>query len=176
MTDGTHFSPESFPEGEYKYITAKNIKADGFDFTNLTFVPKETHRPVYERCNPEVGDILYIKDGATTGIAMINTLKEEFTMLSSVALLKYDRTLLNGQYLKALLNYPTFYEHMRSNMGGAAIARLTVKKLCDTIIAVPPLILQEQFASFSEQSDKSKFELTQAIARIDDMIKALMQG
>ena len=47
LTDGTHFSPESFPEGDYKYITAKNIKIDGFDFSDLTYVPESVHRPVY---------------------------------------------------------------------------------------------------------------------------------
>ena len=88
LNDGTHFSPESYETGQYKYITAKNIKLSGFDFSNITYVPEEVHRPIYERCNPEMGDVLYIKDGATTGIAMVNTLKEEFTLLSSVALLK----------------------------------------------------------------------------------------
>ena len=43
-------------------------------------------------------------------------------------------------------------------------------------VMVAPIGLQNEFAAFVEQSDKSKFELTQAISRIDDMIKALMQG
>ena len=175
LTDGTHFSPESFPEGPYKYITAKNIKAAGYDFSSLTYVTEEVHRSVYERCNPEYGDILYIKDGVTTGIAMINTLHEEFTMLSSVALLKYNRSLLAGQFLKALMNYPTFYNHMRDNMGGAAITRLTVKKLLDTKIMVPPLDLQKRFEAFAEQSDKSKFEAQQTLQELTVAQKALMK-
>ena len=174
LTDGTHFSPESFETGEYKYITAKHIKADGFDFSNLTYVPEATHRPIFERCNPEYGDILYIKDGATTGIAMINTLKEEFTMLSSVALIKYNRNLLDGQYLKALLNYPTFYAIMRNNMGGAAITRLTVKKLCDTLIPVPPIDNQKHFSVFVGQSDKSKFELEKALSELTATYKRII--
>ena len=72
LNDGTHFSPESFSMGDYKYITAKNIKASGFDFSNITYVPEAVHRPIFERCNPEQGDVLYIKDGATTGIAIVN--------------------------------------------------------------------------------------------------------
>jgi type I restriction enzyme S subunit len=31
-------------------------------------VTKEVHEEIYRRCDPEKGDILYIKDGATTGI------------------------------------------------------------------------------------------------------------
>ena len=48
--------------------------------------------------------------------------------------------------------------------------------LSNVELIVPPIDKQAEFVSFVEQSDKSKFELTQAIPRIDDMIKALMQG
>lgn len=154
LNDGTHFSPESFESGDYKYITAKNIKLSGFDFTNITYVPEKVHRPIYDRCNPEVGDVLYIKDGATTGIAMVNTLEEEFTLLSSVALLKQDRAVMNGYFLTALLNNEEMYLDIRNNMGGAAITRLTIAKLNAIKVVVPPIELQNQFADFVNQVDK----------------------
>ena len=158
LNDGTHFSPESFETGEYKYVTAKNIKLSGFDFSNITYVSEEVHRPIFERCNPEYGDVLYIKDGATTGIAMINTLEEEFTLLSSVALLKQDRSIMNGYFLTALLNNEDMYMDIRNNMGGAAITRLTIAKLNAIKVIVPPIELQNQFADFVNQVDKYKFE------------------
>ena len=156
LTDGTHFSPESFKTGEYKYVTAKNIKVSGFDFSNISYVPEEVHRPIYERCNPEYEDVLYIKDGATTGTAMINNLKEEFTLLSSVALLKQDRNTMNGYFLTALLNNEDMYLDIRNNMGGAAITRLTIAKMNAIRVIVPPIALQEKFADFSKQVNKSK--------------------
>lgn len=156
LNDGTHFSPESFSMGDYKYITAKNIKASGFDFSNITYVPEAVHRPIFERCNPEQGDVLYIKDGATTGIAIVNTLKEEFTLLSSVALLKQNRNVINGYFLAALLNNADMYSDIRNNMGGAAITRLTIAKLNAVKVIVPPLDLQNRFAAFVHQVDKSK--------------------
>ena len=156
LNDGTHFSPESFETGEYKYVTAKNIKRSGFDFSNITYVSEEVHRSIYERCNPEYEDVLYIKDGATTGIAMVNTLKEEFTLLSSVALLKQDRTIINGYFLTALLNNEDMYSNIRNNMGGAAITRLTIAKLNTINIIIPPLDLQTKFANFVKQVDKSR--------------------
>lgn len=157
LNDGTHFSPESFSMGDYKYITAKNIKASGFDFSNITYVPEAVHRPIFERCNPEQGDVLYIKDGATTGIAIVNTLKEEFTLLSSVALLKQNRNVINGYFLAALLNNADMYSDIRNNMGGAAITRLTIAKLNAVKVIVPPLDLQNRFAAFVEQVDKFQF-------------------
>jgi type I restriction enzyme S subunit len=74
ITDGTHHSPTSFPVGKYKYVTAKNIKSEGIDLTNISFVDEAVHNEIYARCNPEYGDILYIKDGATTGVVTLNTL------------------------------------------------------------------------------------------------------
>lgn len=175
LNDGTHFSPESFSMGDYKYITAKNIKASGFDFSNITYVPEAVHRPIFERCNPEQGDVLYIKDGATTGIAIVNTLKEEFTLLSSVALLKQNRNVINGYFLAALLNNADMYSDIRNNMGGAAITRLTIAKLNVVKVIVPPLDLQNRFAAFVEQADKSKVVIQKALDEARVLFDSLMQ-
>ena len=156
LNDGSHFSPESFETGDYKYVTAKNIKFSGFDFSNITYVPEAVHRPIFDRCNPEFEDVLYIKDGATTGVAIVNTLDEEFTLLSSVALLKQDRSIMNGYFLATLLNNKDMYLNIRNNMGGAAITRLTIAKLNAIEIIVPPIELQNQFAAFVAEIDKSK--------------------
>ena len=175
LNDGTHFSPESFEEGEYKYVTAKNIKESGFDFTNITYVSEAVHRPIYERCNPELGDVLYIKDGVTTGIAMVNTLNEEFTLLSSVALLKQNRKIMDGYFLAAVLNNENMYSDIRSNMGGAAITRLTIAKLNMIQIIVPPLKLQQQFSDFVHQVDKSKVAVQKALKETQLLFDSLMQ-
>ena len=175
LTDGTHFSPDSFETGDYKYITAKNIKASGFDFNNITYVSEEVHRPIYERCNPELGDVLYIKDGVTTGIAMVNTLDEEFSLLSSVALLKQDRQKINGYFLAALLNNENMYTKIRRNMGGAAITRLTIAKLNIISIILPPIELQNQFSFFVEKIENSKLTIHKSLDKLEMMKKALMQ-
>lgn len=175
LTDGTHFSPKSFQTGEYKYITAKNITKDGFDFSSITYVPKNVHEKIYSRCNPEYGDVLYIKDGVTTGIAICNTLHEEFTLLSSVALLKQNRDILNGYFLCGVLNNKSMYDNIRQNMGGAAITRLTIQKLNNIRIIVPPLELQNQFADFIQQLDKSKLAVQKSLDELEILKKSLMQ-
>ena len=102
ITDGTHHSPTNLPTGDFMYVTAKNIKPQGLDLSNITYVDKATHDEIYSRCNPEYGDILYVKDGATTGIACLNTIKEPFSLLSSVALLKPSKLILSNYLLRYL--------------------------------------------------------------------------
>ncbi|NGM83962.1 restriction endonuclease subunit S [Paenibacillus sp. 7124] len=59
---------------------------------------------------------------------------------------------------------------------GAAQPGLAVERLADVKIIVPPLILQEQYATFVRQSDKSKFELEQARKELDSTYKRVIAG
>ena len=146
LTDGTHNSPLSFPSGDNLYITAKNIKSDGIDLTNVSYVSKKIHDEIYSRCNPEYGDILYIKDGATAGVVTINNLKEPFSLLSSVALLKQSRE-MDSRYLLSYFNSPYCYNTVRSSMKGAAITRITLRMIQEWLIPVPPIEEQRRIAA-----------------------------
>ena len=173
ITDGTHNSPVNTETGDYMYVTAKNIKKDGITLDNITYVSAKVHKTIYERCNPKFGDVLYIKDGITTGVATINTLKEEFSLLSSVALLKPQKCLIN-HYLKAVLNMPSQYASIRENMGGAAITRLTIAKINQIIIPLPPLPLQQSFASKIEAIEHQKALVQQSIAETESLFNSRM--
>ncbi|NOT12979.1 MAG: hypothetical protein HOP23_14280 [Methylococcaceae bacterium] len=141
LTDGTHHSPPNDQNGEFKYVTAKNIKPEGVSLANITNVSAEIHWEIYARCNPEKGDILYIKDGATTGVVTINNLDEPFSMLSSVALLKLPGCLFN-RLIVEFLRSPFFYDQMRGFMKGAAITRVTLKRMAPALIPLPPIAEQ----------------------------------
>ena len=47
LVDGTHFSPKT-TEGEFKYITSKNIRNDGLDLTNISYISKDEHEKIYK--------------------------------------------------------------------------------------------------------------------------------
>ena len=143
ITDGTHHSPINLSTGSFKYISAKNIKSWGIDLDDVTYVTKEVHDEIYNRCNPEYGDVLYIKDGATTGISTINTLKEPFSMLSSVALLKPSKDIYN-EYLLRAITAPFFYAEIRAEMTGVAITRVTLSKLNNALIPISSLPSQKR--------------------------------
>jgi type I restriction enzyme S subunit len=174
ITDGTHFSPPNSESGEYRYITAKNIKKYGFDFKNLSFIDEKHHKEIYTRCNVEFGDVLYIKDGVTTGIAMVNTLKEEFSLLSSVALFKLNSK-IDPQYLSSYLNNSTVYTAIRGSMGGAAITRLTIQKIRRIRILLPPLPLQQKYASLVKRVEQMREKQWKSENELDNLFRSLMQ-
>ena len=150
LTDGTHNSPKSYPSGEYMYVTAKNIKRAGLDLSNITYVDKDVHREIYARCNPEKGDILYIKDGATCGISTINNLNVEFSLLSSVALIKPNKNILNT-YLNLFLQSEFCYRNVRDSMKGVGITRIILKQMELWDIPLPPFAEQKRIVAAAEQ-------------------------
>lgn len=174
LTDGTHNSPVNTPNGDYPYITAKNIRKNGIDLSDLTYVSKDVHKEIYSRCNPEYGDVLYIKDGITTGIAQVNTLDFEFSLLSSVALLKLNKDVINAYFIVGFLNHDSTYKMARSNMGGAAITRLTLTKLKNIGVIVPPIKLQQEFADKIQSIEKQKAAVNQSIVETQKLLDYTM--
>ena len=142
ITDGTHHSPENKPIGDFLYITAKNIKYDGIKIDYATYVNSNVHTEIYSRCNPEYGDILYIKDGATTGVVAINDLKVPFSLLSSVALIK-PLGILN-RYLYYFLRSNFSNSSIKKSMKGVGITRITLRQIEEWNIPVPPYAEQER--------------------------------
>ena len=145
LTDGTHHSPNNFPSGDFKYITAKNIKESGIDLTEITYVEAKVHKEIFARCNPEYGDVLYIKDGATSGIATVNNLNEAFSLLSSVALLKPAKG-IDSWYMCNAMQSSYFYNTTREDMKGVGITRITLSMLSSRLIPIPPSIEQNRIA------------------------------
>ena len=117
---------------------------------NITYVSKEVHDEIYARCNPEKGDILYIKDGATTGIVTINTLEEPFSLLSSVALIKPIKEISN-KFLCYFLQSPLCYASVRDSMKGVGITRITLKQIEKWDVPLPPLAEQHRIVTEIER-------------------------
>ncbi|MFM6153175.1 MAG: restriction endonuclease subunit S, partial [Sphaerospermopsis kisseleviana] len=172
ITDGTHHSPINTMKGDYKYITAKNIKNFGIDLSNVTFVTKNIHEQIFQRCDPEKGDILFVKDGATTGIVTINNLLEPFSLLSSVALIK---PLVLNKYLMYSMRSPIFYKSVRDSMFGVAITRVTLNKIINAIIPLPPLAEQKAIVEKVDYLMKQIEELEAQIKHRKQLAEELMQ-
>ncbi|MCS6210431.1 restriction endonuclease subunit S [Shewanella baltica] len=146
ITDGTHHSPP-ITECGVPYVTAKHLKKTGLEFhKNPWYISEESHQAIYSRCNPELNDVLYIKDGATTGLAAINDYDFEFSMLSSLALLKPDYDKITSEFLCMFLNHPRTKLVLTANMAGAAITRLTLAKIKDVKVPLPDLATQKKFS------------------------------
>ena len=170
IMDGTHFSPKNIEKGDFKYITAKNIKEGRIDLRNISYVTQEDHEAIFDRCDVKKGDVLYIKDGATTGRAAVNTLEEEFSLLSSVGVFRTIKSFINPKFLESFLNAQVTRNRMLSNIAGVAITRLTLVKLNNSMFSLCSVEEQHQIV----QEIESRLSVCDAVEQIiqDSLEKA----
>ena len=87
--------------------------------------------------------------------------------------------LVNGlcdrKFLAHVMRSDYFLDHVLSYSGRSQMPKVNRKQLEGFSFPCPPIDLQEKFTALIDQSDKSKFELKQVIADIDNLSKALMQ-
>jgi type I restriction enzyme, S subunit len=183
ITDGTHHSPTSGVTGQFKYITAKNIKPWGLDLSDITYIDADTHREIFSRCDVRKDDVLYVKDGATTGRVTLNPLEEEFSLLSSVAVLRPGAA-IRPRYLLYALQAPHVHDRMLADVAGVAITRLTLRKLNDAEIPLAPLACQDRIVEKLEELlsdlDAGVAELKAAQKKLalyrQSLLKAAVEG
>jgi len=156
VQDGAHSSPKkTYPDkkaNRYLYITSKNIRNDYVDLSNVAYVDEVFHQSIFPRCNPEFGDVLLTKDGANTGNVTLNTLKEPFSLLSSVCLIKPNKGKLSPAFLKYYIQSPNGFQNITGQMAGAAIKRIVLHKIKSAKIPVPPLPEQQRIVSVLDEA------------------------
>ena len=174
IMDGTHFSPKS-TEGTKKYLTSKNIRNTGLDISNCNYISDDEHQEIYKKCPVKLGDVLLTKDGANTGNCCINTLPEEFSLLSSVAVLSGKENLLNTLFLLQILQSCKGINTINNAMAGQAISRITLEKINKFKFTFPKFLEQTKIAHFLTAVDDKITQLTQKSELLARYKKGVMQ-
>jgi type I restriction enzyme S subunit len=174
IMDGTHFSPKT-TSGTKKYLTSRNIRKGTLDLTDCSYISVEEHAEIYRKCPVRFGQVLLTKDGANAGNACINTLAEEFSLLSSVAVLDGTPEILTNRYAIQWILSPKGQAGLLSTIAGQAITRFTLQAIAGVAISLPPLPEQEAIAEVLECWDKGIRNLELKIVKKRLIKKGLMQ-
>ena len=174
IKDGPHKSLPDVGEGNgYPFISVRNIVNGYIDFSTAKYISKQDYLDSIKKCHPQKGDMLYSK-GGTTGIAKLVDVDVEFANWVHVAVLKFDAS-LNGIFFENMLNSDYCYDQSQKLTKGIANRDLVLSAMAQIKMYKPPLELQEQFAAFVEQTDKSKLAIQESLAELETLKKALMQ-
>jgi type I restriction enzyme S subunit len=180
IQDGSHFSPQNqFPEKDesrYLYITAKNIRNGYMDLSKVVYTDSEFHNSIFPRCNPEYGDVLLTKDGVNTGDVTLNTLREPFSLLSSVCLFKTESKTLIPAFLMYYIQSPIGSKKIVGDMTGTAIKRIILRKIKESEILLPPLSEQQAIVAEIEARLSVCDKLEESIQASLQQAEALRQS
>lgn len=153
--------PVDMVDGKIATTSIKYIDrsiGDGFKKTELT------------------GDELLITVRGTTGItALTDERFKKMNVTRGIAVVRYDRNKINPVYLNAFLNADESQRYIQEHTRGATLQQINLSDLRVQKIIVPPMELQERFAAFAEQSDKSKVAVQKALDEAQLLFDSLMQ-
>ena len=150
ITDGTHFSPSTVETG-FPYITAGDVHGIGLDYNSAKRISEEDFNLlVNQGCQPLKGDVLLVKDGATTGRVGFADSDVPCVILSSVAMLRPADN-INGHYLMYLLASNFLQNQILVSMAGSAMPRITLTKLSKYIGLLSPLSEQQEIADYLDE-------------------------
>lgn len=149
VTDGSHSSPKSVHDGEYM-VSVKDFTDYGFDFSSCRMISHDDYEVLKRNgCVPQIDDILIGKDGARFfEDIIIYRQREKPALLSSIAILRCDKSKILPDFLYYALRTPSFKQDVKDNYGsGSAIPRIILKDFKRMMVSYPSLEKQRSVIS-----------------------------
>lgn len=160
ITDGAHISPDT-EQGIYDFVSTRDVKAGKINYAGSLKTSSATYEYMVKTgCRPNLGDVLFSKDG-TVGETAIVMEQREFAVASSLVIITPRASVMTPSYLAYVFASKPAQEQAASFMRGAGLPRLSVGNLARLTILVPPLEEQRAIA----------MHLDRQVARIDTLIE-----
>ncbi len=155
---------EDFSDDDYcLFLSAKNVTKNGFLFENNQFISKEKDE-ILRKGKLNRGDIVITTRGTIGNIAYFDdSIPYENIRINSGMVIIRNKDLEFNQrfFLEAFRN--KIDEIIATQVTGAAQPQLPIHIMSKITLPYPDLPLQNKFAAFVEQIDKSKFVLQQQL-------------
>ena len=146
--------------GKYTYLRMNNITYEGeLDLTNIKSIDiSEDELP---KCSVRKGDVLFNRTNSIELCGKTCLYKLDKTMVIAGYIIRVRVSeKLNPQYVSTLFNTKSIKKLLREMAKGAVNqANINAQEMQSIQIPVPPISLQNEYESFVQQIDKSKFEI-----------------
>ena len=119
-------------------------------------------------------DVLVVRSGAPGTACVVSKQYEGYNAVD-IIIAHPDNSKINSVFLAMFTNMPHGMNQIRGNTGGAAQQHFNVGGYKTLQLILPPLDLQNKFAAFVEQTNKSKVAVQNVLAKAELLKKALMQ-
>lgn len=172
ITDGEHMTPQRTNKGIY-LLSARNILNHTIQLDDVDYIDEEEYGRIARRIVPQQGDVLVSCSGSIGRCCVVPS-ELKFQMVRSVALIRFNNT-INPIFAEWLIATDELQKQIYTSATQSSQANLfqgKIRKLCGY---VPPLSLQNQFATFVERVDQQKQTIQQSLEKLELMKKALMQ-
>ncbi|MEA3644064.1 MAG: restriction endonuclease subunit S, partial [Lamprobacter sp.] len=172
VTDGTHYTPPDVDSG-VPFLTVKDFTHDGkIDLVGCSHISQDEFAKADKgNSAPKIGDVLFSKDG-TVGKVYVVASKDRFAVLSSLAILRPDPSILDADYFGWVLKTDSCIDQASRSKTGSAIRRIILKDLKRVKFPLPPLAEQKQIAAILDAADALRAKRRESLAQLDRLLQS----
>lgn len=171
----SHRTPPVSLDGiPYIGIAECNYKTLQIDFANARKVGQDVLQEHLNRYTLDKGDFIIGKIG-TIGKPFFLPVKQTYTLSANTVLIKPNKLRVEPQFLFAVFQSEYMERIIDAEKKSTSQPAFGIQKVRKIDIPMPPLELQQQFAAFVEQTDKSKLAVKQSLEKLETLKKSLMQ-
>jgi len=163
------------PSGYCLFLNTKNVRSDGFDFSEVQFVSKAKDSAL-RKGKLQRGDIILTTRGTigNTGFYDESVQFDHIRINSGMLIFRPDTTKLYGRYLFLFFQSQNFRAQRDAIVSGTAQPQLPIRSLNKAKIPLPPLETQQAIVAEIEAEQKLVNANRELIACMEKKIQATL--
>jgi len=158
-------------DGKVRYIRITDINEDG-NLKDENVSPSK----IEEKYFLEDGDLLFARSGATVGKTYLCKNKDRGAQYAGYLIrFRFNKKIISPEYIYYFTKTQKYLSWIKSKMKVVAQPNINAQQYSSIEIPLPPLPLQQKFASIVEKVEKMKEKQKKSKEEINLMFDALMQ-
>ena len=168
---GTLLHKEDYIVGGHALVNPSHI-VDGKISVDISLTISDEKYEELSAYHLKIDDIVLGRRGEMGRCAVV---KEEGLLCGTGSLIIRPNDRLKPYFLQTIISNPTYKKIIEDKAVGVTMMNLNVPIVESLRVPMLPIALQNDFISFIEQTDKSKFEIQKSLEKLETLKKALMQ-
>ena len=168
---GTLLHKEDYIVGGHALVNPSHI-VDGKISVDISLTISDEKYEELSAYHLKTDDIVLGRRGEMGRCAVV---REEGLLCGTGSLIIRPNDKLKPYFLQTIISNPTYKKIIEDKAVGVTMMNLNVPIVESLRVPMLPIELQNDFISFMEQVDKSKFEIQKSLEKLETLKKALMQ-
>lgn len=157
----------------YPCIRTSELRNGEIYWDSMQYVEEEEYKNRIVRLQPQKDDIVFGREGSIGG-AVILPEGYQFCLGQRTMLLRVDESIIHSIFLHRVILSDWVKNQIMDKNVASTVAHVNVKDVKAFLIPLPPLPLQQQFASKIEAIEQMKSETKKALQEAETLFNARM--
>ena len=158
---GSSLHRRDYVEGGHALINPSHI-VNGAIAPDMSLTISDERYSEMDPYHLEIGDVVLGRRGEIGRCAVVC---EPGLLCGTGSMIVRPKAGCRPDYLQRVISFPTFKDALEANAVGQTMKNLNAKIVGNAVVALPPIKVQDEFASFAEHIDKLRFEQLLALKK-----------